>query len=244
MKKLGIKVLVFGILFFGMAYASYAMEKGRPYYEKKGHVLWDINTKEKVIALTFDDGPHNTYTPQILELLEKHDAKATFFVIGERAERYPDIISQINDEGHELANHTYTHTLKIKPTNLEEELRKTNQAIHKITGIYPLFYRPVEGRYDEQIINTAVENGYKVIMWSWHLDTEDWRMPGVQKIVSKVLTGVGPGDVVLFHDAGGDRTQTVKALEEILPSLKKQGYKFVTISELIEVHTMSLSDDK
>lgn len=244
MKTLVIKVLILIIFIFCIAYASSAMDKGRPYYEKKGYVLWGIKTDEKVIALTFDDGPHSTYTPQILDLLEQYNAKATFFVIGERAEKYQDLIYQMGQDGHEIANHTYTHPLKITPAKLEEELKKTNEIIHDITGTYPIFYRPVGGSYNDRIINTAIDNGYKVIMWSWHQDTEDWKTPGVKKIVSKVLSGAKPGDIVLFHDAGGDRTQTVQALEEILPELQKQGYRFVTISELIEVHTMSLSENK
>ncbi|WP_391207143.1 polysaccharide deacetylase family protein [Psychrobacillus sp. L4] len=240
MKSLGVKIGVLLVLFFCIAYATSAMDRGRPYYEKKGYVLWGIKTEEKVIALTFDDGPHTTYTPQILDLLAEYDAKATFFVIGERAESFPDLILQIGKEGHEVANHTYSHPLKITPDKLKEELKKTNEIIHDITGTYPLFYRPVGGSYNDRIINTAIENGYKVIMWSWHQDTEDWKTPGVNKIVKKVLSGAHPGDIVLFHDAGGDRSQTVKALAEILPELQKQGYKFVTISELIEINSMSV----
>ncbi|WP_391119666.1 polysaccharide deacetylase family protein [Psychrobacillus sp. L3] len=240
MKSLGVKIGVLIVLFFCIAYATSAMDRGRPYYEKKGYVLWGIKTEEKVIALTFDDGPHSTYTPQILDLLAEYHAKATFFVIGERAESFPDLILQIGKDGHEIANHTYSHPLKITPDKLKEELKKTNEIIHDITGTYPLFYRPVGGSYNDRIINTAIENGYKVIMWSWHQDTEDWKTPGVNKIVKKVLSGASPGDIVLFHDAGGDRSQTVKALEEILPELQKQGYKFVTISELIEINSMSV----
>ena len=97
-----------------------------------------------------------------------------------------------------------------------------------------MLYRPVGGSYNDGIINTAVENGYKVIMWSWHQDTEDWKRPGVNSIVTKVLSGATPGNIVLFHDAGGDRSQTVQALERILPELKKQGYTFVTVSELLD----------
>lgn len=234
MKYLVLKIGVILILFFSIAYVTLATEKGRPYYKKKGYVLWEIKTEEKVIALTFDDGPHKTYTSQILDLLAKYDAKATFFVIGNQAEKYPDLIRKLNDEGHEIANHTYTHPHSITAENLEKELKKTNEVIHDITGTYPLLYRPVGGSYNDGIINTAVDNGYKVIMWSWHQDTEDWKRPGVNSIVTKVLSGATPGNIVLFHDAGGDRSQTVQALEKILPELQKQGYTFVTVSELLD----------
>lgn len=118
--------------------------------------------------------------------------------------------------------------------SMERELIKTNDVIYGITGTYPVLFRPVGGSYNDSVVNIAVENGYKVVLWSWHQDTKDWKRPGVRKIVNRVLTGTKPGDVILFHDAGGNRAQTVKALEEILPILQKQGYQFVTVSELIK----------
>ncbi|MFB7156476.1 MULTISPECIES: polysaccharide deacetylase family protein [unclassified Lysinibacillus] len=209
-------------------------DKGRPYYEETGEVVWDINTKDKIIALTFDDGPHPKYTAAILDLLEKYDAKATFFIIGKNAEKYPDLVLRSYSEGHELANHTYSHPFKASVAELQAQLRKTKAIIYGITGFAPILFRPVGGYYNDQMINAAVKDGYKVVMWSWHQDTQDWKQPGVNKIVQKVMNGSKPGDVILFHDGGGDRTQTIKALEEILPELKKQGYTFVTISELIK----------
>lgn len=197
-------------------------------------MLWDIQTEEKVIALTFDDGPDPRYTSQILEVLAKYDAKATFFVLGKNAEKYPEIIKRQYNEGHELANHTYSHQFKSSEIKLQDELKKTNDIIYDITGFAPTLFRPVGGMYTDNIINTAYKSGYKVVIWSWHLDTLDWKNPGVSKISKKVLDGASPGDVVLFHDGGGNRAQTVKALEQILPELQKRGYKFVTISELME----------
>ena len=231
------KVAVFFVSLLFVAYTAFATDKGRPYYEEHGYVMWDINTEEKVIALTFDDGPHEKYTPQVLDLLERYEAKATFFVIGENAEKYPDLILRMGEEGHEIANHTYSHPLHVTPSELREELKKTNDIIQGITGTYPVFYRPVAGAYNDKIINTAIEEGYRVVLWSWHLDTQDWKTPGVKKIVNKVLKGASPGDIVLFHDAGGNRTQTVKALKEILVALKAQGYRFVTVSELAEIQS-------
>lgn len=241
MKYLGLKIGLIFILFLSISYASFAAEKGRNYYESKGYILWDIKTDEKIIALTFDDGPHATYTPQVLDLLAKYDAKATFFVVGEYADKLPNLIQRQEEEGHEIANHTYTHPYSSTPQELEIELKKTNKAIFDITGTYPRLYRPVGGSYNDRTINTAVQNGYQVVMWSWHQDTQDWKEPGVDKIVTKVLSGARPGDIVLFHDAGGNRTQTVKALEKILPALKKEGYKFVTVSDLLDINGVEVS---
>ncbi|MGE7694887.1 polysaccharide deacetylase family protein [Lysinibacillus sp. NPDC094177] len=209
-------------------------DKGRPYYEETGEVVWDINTKDKIIALTFDDGPHPKYTAAILDVLAKYDAKATFFIIGKNAEKYPDLVLRSYSEGHELANHTYSHPFKASIAELHAQLRKTKEIIYGITGFSPVLFRPVGGNYNDQMINAAVKDGYKVVMWSWHQDTQDWKQPGVNRIVQKVMKGSKPGDVILFHDGGGDRMQTIKALEEILPELKEQGYTFVTISELIK----------
>lgn len=224
--------IIFISIFYG-GFSIYA-DKGRPYYEETGQVVWDIITEEKVIALTFDDGPDKQYTAEILDLLAKYEAKATFFVIGANAEKYPELILRQYEEGHELANHTFSHRFKISIPNLEKELKQTNDTIYGITGFYPTLFRPVGGEYTDNMINAAVKEGYTVVMWSWHQDTLDWKNPGTNRIVQKVLNGTKPGDVILFHDGGGNRQQTVKALEEILPKLKKDGYEFVTISELIE----------
>ncbi|WP_445678146.1 polysaccharide deacetylase family protein [Psychrobacillus sp. FSL H8-0484] len=221
--------------------ASYttSAEKGRRYYEKTGEVVWEIDTEEKVVALTFDDGPHPKYTAEILDLLASYNAKATFFIVGENAEKKPELILRQYNEGHEIANHTYTHPLKTTLPKLEVEIKKTNDLIYSITGYYPELFRPVEGQYTDSLVQSLVKNGYKVIMWSWHQDTEDWKNPGVHRIVKTVLNGTEPGNVILFHDGGGNRSQTVKALEKILPELQKQGYEFVTISELLKMKNES-----
>ncbi|QOV13285.1 polysaccharide deacetylase family protein [Viridibacillus arvi] len=210
-------------------------DKGRKYYEQAGQIVWEINTEEKIIALTFDDGPHKKYTPEILELLAKYDAKATFFIVGENAEKNPGVILRMYEDGHELAIHTYTHPLKTNISNLMKEIKQTHETIYGISGYSPVLFRPVEGQYTDGMIDAIVKAGYKVVMWSWHQDTMDWKNPGVNKIVDTVLKGAKEGNIVLFHDGGGNREQTIKALEKILPKLKKEGYKFVTISELLEV---------
>ncbi|MEG0471323.1 MAG: polysaccharide deacetylase family protein [Solibacillus sp.] len=212
---------------------SYSSDKGRKYYEETGQMVWEVDTNEKIVALTFDDGPHNKYTPEILNLLNKYHAKATFFIVGKNAEKNPEIISRMHEEGHEIANHTYSHPTKIKTEDLLEEIQVTSDVLFSITGEIPKLFRPVGGQYTDEMINAVTEKGYKVVMWSWHLDTEDWKNPGVDKINQKVINGVGNGNVVLFHDGGANRTQTVQALEKILENLETQGYKFVTISELL-----------
>jgi peptidoglycan-N-acetylglucosamine deacetylase len=205
-------------------------------FEKTGQVFWDIRTKEKLVALTFDDGPDPIYTPQILNALAKYDAKATFFVIGAEAERFPEIIKRQAKEGHELANHTYRHNFRdnFNVNILKKELDKNAKVIENLTGSTPILFRPHSGFYNEKIVNTAINNGYRVILWSWHQDTKDWRRPGVGKITSNVVSDTKPGDIVIFHDAGGDRSQTVKAVENILEILYKNGYKCITVSDMLQ----------
>lgn len=220
----------------GRAYSEPA-KKGRDYYEPRGEIVWEVPTDEKVIALTFDDGPDPTDTPAILELLRQYDAKATFFVVGERVDKYPAIVRQEALEGHEIANHTYHHKYmnrrKHSSASLEEEMLKTEQSIVRATGQKPRLFRPPGGYYNEQLVSASKKSGYKVVLWSWHQDTEDWSTPGVGKIVGKVLKNARNGDIVLFHDYVEGKTETIAALKQILPELKERGYRFVTVSELL-----------
>jgi peptidoglycan-N-acetylglucosamine deacetylase len=234
-------LFIMGIVFFSVNASnngSVLADRGRTFYEEAGQIIWDIKTNEKVVALTFDDGPHKKYTSEILDLLAQYDAKGTFFIVGQLAEKNPEIILRMYEEGHGLANHTYTHPFSRNVSRVMKEIKQTNDTIFSITGYMPTLFRPVEGQYTDSMIDEIVKGGFKVVMWSWHQDTEDWRDPGVNKIVNKVLKGIKEGDVILFHDGGGNREQTVKALERILPELQNQGYQFVTIEELIKIQKL------
>lgn len=230
-------IIIVSINFYGIH--ADAAKKSRFYYEKKGDIVWEVPMKdEKLIALTFDDGPDPKYTPTILNLLQKYGAKATFFVVGDRITSFPKLAQREVREGHELANHTYSH-LKVRGQEverIEQEIEKADERIQAITGIKPYLFRPPTGYYDDRVVKAAKNQQYTIILWSWHQDTFDWRNPGVGKIVSQVLNHARSGDIVLFHDTGGDRTQTIEALKQILPKLKEEGYKFVTVSELLKHH--------
>jgi peptidoglycan-N-acetylglucosamine deacetylase len=237
-KRIALCLLVgFTLLLPGQAGPVMAkQEKDREYYETRGEIVWEVPTGDKVIALTFDDGPDPRYTPQIAAILKEYDAKATFFVVGQRVKAHPKIVRQLMDQQHELANHTYTHPdlRRISPTKLREEVQATQEEIYKHTGLRPLLFRPPGGVYNEALVKVAKDAGFLVIMWSWHQDTRDWSDPGVKKITNKVLKNARNGDIVLFHDYGGNRKQTVEALKIIMPELKKRGYQFVTVSELMK----------
>ncbi|UJF32419.1 polysaccharide deacetylase family protein [Paenibacillus hexagrammi] len=198
-------------------------------------VVSKVQTTQKLVALTFDDGPNPVYTPQVLDVLKQYDAKATFFVLGKRVQMYPQIAIREVNEGHEIANHTYDHHFlrHVSPNKLKEEIEQTQDIIFDITEQVPHVFRPPGGYYDQSLIELAKQDRFTVVMWSWYQDTKDWKKPGVDKIVSSVLTHIHNGDIILFHDLQGDCSQTVEALKILLPELKKQGYQFLTVTDLI-----------
>jgi peptidoglycan/xylan/chitin deacetylase (PgdA/CDA1 family) len=190
---------------------------------------------EPIVYLTFDDGPDGQFTPQILNLLARYNAQATFFVLGEQALYYPDLIRAEVEAGHHVASHGYSHK-SLDNTSREEfsrEVQRADKLLHDVAG--DLFawdgdihyLRPPYGLTDAEAQQYAAEFGYVMVMWD--VDSHDWTQPGGMQIVVNVLNNVQPGDIVLMHDGGGDRTQTVAALEMILQKLSAQGYKFKSI---------------
>ena len=214
---------------------THRMDKS--YFETKGDIVWHVKTSKKVIALTFDDGPHPKYTAKILDVLKKYNAKATFFIVGENVEKNKNVLLREVSEGHELGNHTYTHpnTFAIPISKLKEEVLRTDKAIFNVTGSHPKHFRSPGGAFDEEIVSMSKQFNYDFILWSWWQDTKDWSRPGVNKIVRRVLTCPQNGDIILFHDYVLGQSQTPQALEIILPKLKEMGFEFVTVSKLLEI---------
>lgn len=215
----------------GGAFARISELRGRNISD----VVWAVETEEKVISFTFDDGPDPIFTPQILEILKKNDVKCTFFTVGRQIVRFPEVAQKIAAEGHEIANHTYSHPYldNIDLGQFKGELEKAHQTIVQYTQFQPTLFRPPGGFYNKEIIDIAKKEGYKIILWSWTQQTRDWANPGTEYIINKVLTNAKNGDIVIFHDCGGDRTQTVQALEPIITGLKEKGFQLVTVSELL-----------
>ncbi len=204
------------------------------------HVVTQGAREEKVIALTFDDGPHPEFTPQILDLLKEYEAKATFFILGKQAALYPDLVKRELEEGHELGNHTYSHidVKKSSKEKIEKEFQKTQDMIYSITGVKPKVFRPPYGFYNQNTLNVANENKCKVILWSPNQDPKDWSSPGVDRIVNTVISKTKNGDIILLHDYIEGNSHTIEALKTILPDLKARGYRFVTVSELLDLSSM------
>lgn len=188
----------------------------------------------KQIALTFDDGPHPRITPQILEILNEYGIKATFFVIGVNSKNYSKQLKQIADGGHEIGNHTYSHKIlkSMSKEEIEKEILDTETQVEKITNITPNLLRPPCGIYDETLIEIAQEKDLKVVLWT--VDSHDWSHRTVANIVQNVTKNASNGDILLFHDYVSGEYNTPNALRKIIPLLIKQGYEFVTVSELLQ----------
>lgn len=224
-------------------FATQPPANSREYYESRGEIVWEVPMDEPLIALTFDDGPDERTTGQILDLLAQYHAKATFFVVGRRAELYPDIVRREALEGHEIANHTYTHMYfnrRVRSSDVVKEIDRTGQQLEELSGQACRWFRPPGGFYNDSLVRMAKERGYTLVLWSWHQDTRDWISPGVGRIVRKVLNNARNGDIVLLHDHVEGSTQTVQALAQILPELSRRGFKMVTVSELMQ-HKKPLS---
>lgn len=196
-------------------------------------VVYRHDNSLKRIALTFDDGPHYKYTPEILDILKEYGAKATFFVVGELAERYPELILREIAEGHEVANHTWSHPKmsKLSQAKLTEEILRTERLLNEIADYRPKLFRPPEGSFRRSSEELAEDNDYTLIMWT--VDTRDWAHTPVDKIVETVLTQTGSGSIILCHDFIGRDSPTPEALRIIIPRLLDDGYEFVTVSELL-----------
>ncbi|CAL9603576.1 polysaccharide deacetylase family protein [Streptomyces sp. enrichment culture] len=176
------------------------------------------------MVLSFDDGPDPRYTPAILATLRAYGVRAMFFVCGEMAVHHPDMLREMADDGHVVGNHSWSHPLipKLPPSRIRAELGSTSDVIERTLGSAPLWYRAPYGAWNRLSFEIGAELGMEPLAWT--VDTLDWQEPGTATIVDRVLTGAGPGVVVLSHDAGGDRSQTVRALRTYLPRLIDEGY--------------------
>ncbi|MEM9922892.1 MAG: polysaccharide deacetylase family protein [Cyanobacteria bacterium P01_D01_bin.50] len=188
---------------------------------------------DKLIALTFDDGPWPKYTAQILKILKKNNIKATFFVVGQVLKNYPDLGKRIVTEGHTIGNHTWNHWYHYFNRQAAAlEIDRTSDLIYKTTGTKTTLFRPPGGMLHNGLAAYAKSKKYTVVMWS--ADSIDYALPSPPTLVNRVVRQATPGGIVLLHDGGGPRKNTVAALPSMISKLRKQGYRFVTIPELLE----------
>ena len=195
-------------------------------------VIYQAQVPRKVIALTIDDGPHYKTTPEILEVLRQKQVKVTFFVLGVNAEQSPALLAQEVRDGHEIGSHAYSHASlpALSQKNIEEELNKTEKII-LAQAPQPALFRPPGGMLNKKVIEIAEQKGYKVVLWS--IDPHDWQRPSTEKVINFVLKEAKPGSIVLLHD-GQYPLPTPRAIGTIIDALRKDGYEFVTVSELLQ----------
>lgn len=191
--------------------------------------ITDTPRMTKKIALTFDDGPNREYTPGILRTLAKYDIKATFFVVGWRVYNFKDLILLMKQNGHEIGNHSYDHpylnTLESK--EIKEQLSMTNTAVKKVAGVDVLTYRPPYASYNDTVLAIGRELGMELVLWT--INPEDWRSPGKDKILNRVLEKAQDKSIVLLHD----KLQTLEMLPLLIEKLQEEGFEFVTVSEIL-----------
>lgn len=196
-------------------------------------VYRSVKNESKQIALTFDDGPHPRLTEQILNILDRYEIKATFFMVGVNVQNYSEAALEVFRRGHEIGNHTFSHPLvtHLSPYALNREIGACEDALEELCEYRPHLFRPPEGALTDSVSVCAEEGDYAVVLWS--LDTRDWEVKNADRIVKTVLSEIHSGDIILMHDYIGVGSQTPQALEILIPTLLRQGYRFVTVSELL-----------
>jgi peptidoglycan/xylan/chitin deacetylase (PgdA/CDA1 family) len=198
--------------------------EGRP-------AISEVSVEDRVLALTFDDGPHPENTPRLLEVLRERGVRATFYLIGELAERHPDVARMTSEAGHEIGNHTWSHRFLTRQSTreVEMELQRAHDSIERATGAPPTGLRPPYGAVTRSLARWVDHRfGYRTVNWS--VDAADWEQPDAGTIRDRLVAGAAPGAIVLVHDP---LTATVDAIPETIDRLLERDYRFVTVSDLI-----------
>lgn len=234
--------LVLGCVAFALVVARFV-----PGYQARGlgpqqGTIRSVPFPFKAVSLTFDDGPSPEWTPRVLEVLERHRVKATFFMVGQAVEQYPDLVRDVRRRGHAVGSHSHTHRCLplLDEASLRWELDSADAALEKVLGQRPQFFRPPWGFFTRRVLDEARSRGYLTVLWT--RSTQDWRNAGVDGIVDLATRGeMGAGEILLLHDGGNypgagnsSRQQTVEALDRLIPALEARGYQFKSVEEAIQ----------
>lgn len=192
-------------------------------------VVQGVYGSDKMVALTFDDGP-NGNTDTLLDILEDKDVTATFFVVGRMVEKYPQLLEEIFNRGHEISNHTYSHPnlIMLSPREVMYELDKTRGLISEVIGKDPHFFRPPGGKYNQRILKIAEAAGYTMVMWD--INTNDLTS-APEKIYREIVNQAEDGDIVLLHNG---TTNTIEIIGKVIDELRRKGFEFATVSEIFQ----------
>lgn len=197
-----------------------------------GRCLSHRDRDRKEIALTFDDGPQPENTGRVLDVLERYGVPATFFCVGMNARAHPDLLVRMREQGHGFGNHTWSHPFlpELTRPQLKEQIERTQEAVAEAAGVAaPTLFRPPYGARTPQVLDWLAESGLRIALWD--VVPDDWSMPGAGTVADIILDQARPGSVVLLHDGGGDRTQTVEALPAVIEGLLDRGYRFTLVDD-------------
>jgi peptidoglycan-N-acetylglucosamine deacetylase len=205
-------------------------------------IIFGFKTKDKSICLTFDDGPHPVFTPKILEVLAKHNVKATFFISGRKILTYQNIVEKTINEDHDVGNHGFSHRNFIFKNKefILKEIARTDELLRTCGAKGEITFRPPYGRMSLKALLLLGKMKKKIIMWN--IPTNDYKATNSEMILKKILKKIKPGGIIIVHDAGKlieskvDRTFTIEAVEQIIVELQKKDYKFKTISEMLKIN--------
>jgi len=213
-----------------------------------GKVYYKATSTDNVVALTFDDGPNEPYTSQILDILASHNIKATFFVIGKNVELYPETAKRIVAEGHVVGNHSYSHNANHALTEYgSKDLQLAQEVIFNVTSVKPHLYRPPHGKKSPWELQAIKKDGLIEVTWSVSANDQHvlafWGKPSPETFAREIVSETNPGEIILLHDGYGtshgtaesDKSLTVEALPLIIEQLQAKGYRFVTVPELLNV---------
>jgi peptidoglycan/xylan/chitin deacetylase (PgdA/CDA1 family) len=191
------------------------------------------SARTKTVALTFDGGPSG-YTPKIDRILQRKHVRATFFWVGSRITGWGRVVRRVSRQGHEIANHSWFHDdlTALSAEEVRGQLARTNRRLARLTGERPTLFRPPYGAVNGEVRRVAAGLGLRTVIWD--ADSLDWTSPGCEEIVGLVVSRVRRRSIVLLHDGGGDRRQTVCALPRIIRELRSRGYRFVTVSKVLK----------
>lgn len=223
--KIAVTAMITAIILTGSVVYVQAYHKLKPVYQ--------VETDKKIVALTFDISWGNTTPMPVIDILEKNNVKCTFFLSGPWVKQYPEIVKRIKQDGHEIGSHGYRHInlSNLSKNEIKDEVMKAHRNIKDVAGVNANLIRTPNGDYNDQVIEGIHEVNYEAIQWS--VDSLDWMNPGVTTIIDRVSKRVHPGAIILMH-ASDTCKQTPDALPTVLKNLKDQGYKLVTVSELLK----------
>lgn len=206
---------------------------GIPYRQFFGEIHYRAEIPDKVVALTFDDGPDPLYTPRIVEILDRNQVKATFFMLGRKIAEHPGIAGEVHRAGHELGNHSFSHErMALKtPSFVRAEIDRTDLLLRDLGVTEDIHFRPPFGSQLYSVPLVLRERGKKNIFFD--VDPRDWEMQDPSELTRRILGKIRPGSIILLHDSGGERSGTVQAVEMVVAELLARGFRFVTVSELL-----------